>query len=209
MSLSFDSNKTLKQAIPSGISDVAGKVHSAVSSAIQGSASPQTTIIDIPIPKVDTTELEVVHVFPQGMGPVTYSAGYQSLSPNYYNQGYYGTPSFSIVNRDGSVATLNQKISDINKDKSEAILSSVRTERSLKNSMNQQKMKTLHLLNESNKPNAIMKENKDSTKKSLQFSKKLNLSHTRKKKGTKLISKSKSTIKQIRTLQSKFRFLKI
>jgi hypothetical protein len=57
-----------------------------------GSGKAQTTIIDIPIPKVDTTELEVVHVFPQGMGG-GYGGGYGAGYPN-------GIPSFSVVTQE-------------------------------------------------------------------------------------------------------------
>lgn len=66
------------------------------------SGKAQTTIIDIPIPKVDTTELEVVHVFPQGMGPSMFS-GYSG-----YNNYPQGIPSFSIItNENGTSKTSN------------------------------------------------------------------------------------------------------
>lgn len=58
-----------------------------------GGGKAQTTIIDIPIPKVDTTELEVVHVFPQGMG-----GGYGGYGG--YNSYPNGIPSFSVVTQE-------------------------------------------------------------------------------------------------------------
>ena len=65
-----------------------------------GGGKAQTTIIDIPIPKVDTTELEVVHVFPQGMGGGGGYGGYN----NYPN----GIPSFSVVSQEnGTTQTSN------------------------------------------------------------------------------------------------------
>ena len=65
-----------------------------------GGGKAQTTIIDIPIPKVDTTELEVVHVFPQGMGG---NGGYGGYN-NYPN----GIPSFSVVSQEnGTTQTSN------------------------------------------------------------------------------------------------------
>ena len=66
-----------------------------------GSGKAQTTIIDIPIPKVDTTELEVVHVFPQGMG-----GGYGGYGG--YNNYPNGIPSFSVVTQEnGTTQTSN------------------------------------------------------------------------------------------------------
>ena len=74
---------------------------SAGSSSGGGGGKAQTTIIDIPIPKVDTTELEVVHVFPQGMGGG--AGGYGGYN-NYPN----GIPSFSVVSQEnGTTQTSN------------------------------------------------------------------------------------------------------
>ena len=63
------------------------------------SGKTQTTIIDIPIPKVDTTELEVVHVFPQGMGP-----GMQGGGGFGYNNYPQGIPSFSVVTQENGTS---------------------------------------------------------------------------------------------------------
>ena len=71
-----------------------------------GGGAAQTTIIDIPIPKVDTTELEVVHVFPQGMGG-GFGGG---MGGGYggYNNYPSGIPSFSVVtNENGGSQTSN------------------------------------------------------------------------------------------------------
>ena len=65
----------------------------------RSSGKTQTTIIDIPIPKVDTTELEVVHVFPQGMGP-----GMQGGGGFGYNNYPQGIPSFSVVTQENGTS---------------------------------------------------------------------------------------------------------
>lgn len=63
--------------------------------SLGGGSSVQPAVIDIPIPRIKETELEVVHVFPQGYpggyGGGGYGGGYGSaFSPNLI-------PSYSVT----------------------------------------------------------------------------------------------------------------
>ncbi len=67
------------------------------------------TIINIPIPKIEETELEVVHVFPQGYpGASGMGGGYSPYGGYGGNESYGGyMPSYSVVTTTNGTETTN------------------------------------------------------------------------------------------------------